>query len=267
MTVADHDAGADPATRAALVRTALSFNGACNGQGYDGQNPFSSDISRPAEAWCGDYVTDMFKRALLPLPPMQPGCRTGFAYCPAAVSYAQAHNAVGNSWQAEPGDIALFDWDGDGSADHTELVTGWRDGALYTIGGNSGPSNLDAYRGDGGVHRHYWPAPAGTGNSEILLVVDAAALVTFGVPRHTGPGKHPAGRRLLMLKTPFMSGADVTAVQRALDQKNAAGLAADGVYGSLTRDAVMAWQTTDGIAVDGIVGPQTRASLGLAAGH
>ena len=69
-------------TRDQIVSTALGFNGTCNGQGYNGPNPFSADLSRPAEAWCGDYVTDIYKRAQIPLPSMQPGNRTGFAYCP-----------------------------------------------------------------------------------------------------------------------------------------------------------------------------------------
>jgi hypothetical protein len=49
-------------TRDQIVRTALGFNGTGNGQGYDHQNPFSADLSRPAEAWCGDFVTDINKR-------------------------------------------------------------------------------------------------------------------------------------------------------------------------------------------------------------
>ena len=62
-------------TRDDVVRTALGYNGTCDGQGYDGPNPFSADLSRPAEAWCGDFVTDVYKRAQIPLPSMQPGCQ------------------------------------------------------------------------------------------------------------------------------------------------------------------------------------------------
>ena len=254
-------------TRAEIVRIALSFNGICNGDGYDGPNPFSANLGRPAEAWCGDYVTDMYKRAQIPLPPMQPGCRTGFAYCPDAVAYGVAHDAARHSWEAGHGDIALFDWNGDGSADHTEIVAGYRDGALFTIGGNSGPSNLDRFTGDGGVHRHRWSAPVGTGNDDVLIVIDAAKLVAFGSPAHpTRPGSPPpAEPRLLMLKSPLMSGADVRVVQHALNQRDNAGLATDGSYDSPTRDAVIGWQQREHIEVDGIVGPQTRSSLGLPA--
>jgi hypothetical protein len=252
-------------TRSDVVNIALGYNGTCDGQSYDGPNPFSADLGRPAEAWCGDFVTDAYKRAQIPLPSMQPGCRTGFAYCPDAVDYGQAHGATRYSWEAEPGDIVLFDWNGDGVADHTEIATGYQGGALFTIGGNSAPSNIDSFRGDGGVHRHSWEAPAGQGNNLVLVVIDTSKVVQFGGPAHpTRPGQPPPTEpRPLMLKSPTMTGADVLVVQQALNQRDNAGLATDGVYGPLTRDAVTNWQRHEHIEVDGIVGPQTRSSLGL----
>jgi len=114
------------------------LQGTGNGQGYNHQNPFSADLGRPPEAWCGDFVTDIYKRAQIPLPSMQPGCRTGFAYCPDAVEYGRKHDATRYSWQAEPGDIVLFDFQGDGVADHTEIVTGYQGGVLFTIGATAG---------------------------------------------------------------------------------------------------------------------------------
>lgn len=254
-------------TRDQIVALALGFNGTGNGQGYDHPNPFSADLSRPAEAWCGDFVTDIYKRAQIPLPSMQPGCRTGFAYCPDAVDYGRKHDATRCSWQAEPGDIVLFDWDGDGVADHTEIATDYQGSELFTVGGNSGPSNVDGYRGDGGVHRHYWDAPSGKGNDLILTVIDASKVVRLGGPAHlTKAGMAPpAGPRLLMLKSPVMTGADVGAIQDALNRHSHTGLPADSAYGPLTRDAVLNWQQREHLEADGIVGQQTRSSLGLPA--
>jgi Putative peptidoglycan binding domain len=254
-------------TRQQIVNTALSFNGHSDGDGYDHANPFSADLGLPAEAWCGDFVTDIYRRAEIPLPSMQSGFRTGFAYCPDAVNYGRAHDATCSSWQAEPGDIVLFDWNGDNISDHTEIATSYEGGALYTIGGNSGPSNVDGFEGQGGVHRHRWEAPAGQGNNDVLVVLNASKLVRLGGPALLiAPGQAPSAEpRLLMLKSPMMSGPDVQAVQRALNQRNNAGLATDGAYGPQTRDAVVNWQRREHLEVDGVVGPQTRASLGLPA--
>lgn len=52
-------------------------------------------------------------------------------------------------------------------------------------------------------------------------------------------------------------GSTIVAVQHAL------GVTPDGVYGSATRRAVIAFQRSHGLIVDGIVGPQTLAALGL----
>ena len=52
-------------------------------------------------------------------------------------------------------------------------------------------------------------------------------------------------------------GSTIAQVQRAL------GIPADGVYGSATRRAVIAFQRAHGLVVDGIVGPQTLGALGL----
>ena len=159
----------------------------------------------------------------------------------------------------------LFDWNGDGVADHTEIATGYQGDMLFTIGGNSGPSNVDGFVGEGGVHRHSWEAPAGQGSDLVLAVIDASKVVVFGGPAHpTSPGQAPpAEPRLLMLKSPMMTGADVLAVQQALNQRDNAGLATDGIYGPSTRDAVISWQRHEQIEVDGIAGPQVRSSLGL----
>ncbi|MFP7169205.1 peptidoglycan-binding domain-containing protein [Terribacillus sp. FSL K6-0262] len=46
-------------------------------------------------------------------------------------------------------------------------------------------------------------------------------------------------------------GDDVRRIQRAL------GVTADGIFGPVTRQAVVDFQRSNGLGVDGIVGPQT----------
>jgi putative chitinase len=61
------------------------------------------------------------------------------------------------------------------------------------------------------------------------------------------------------------SGPEVTELQKALQAAGFAPGAIDGMFGPGTEAAVLAFQQSEGLAADGIVGPNTAAALGLAA--
>jgi len=62
---------------------------------------------------------------------------------------------------------------------------------------------------------------------------------------------------------PYMRGDDVLAVQEALVAKGYDPGEIDGIYGPQTEDAVRKFQKDHGLEVDGIVGKETTAALGL----
>ena len=72
----------------------------------------------------------------------------------------------------------------------------------------------------------------------------------------------PSEQRLLRLRTPFMQGEDVREVQEAL-ANSGIDVDKDGVFGPATARAVTGFQREGGLTADGIVGPATRAALGL----
>ncbi len=80
----------------------------------------------------------------------------------------------------------------------------------------------------------------------------AAASLTFAVG---GAVAHQSATSSNAVRS---AGSTVSALQSAL------GITPDGVYGPNTRRAVRNYQRNHGLAVDGIAGPVTLASLGLA---
>lgn len=243
-------------TRDAVVHEALGFDGLYNGDGYDCANRFSDDMGRTKEAWCLDFVDDVARLAGAPL-------FLDSASVPDLWAYAASHSATRRSWEAQPGDPIIYCWPGGNpDGDHVELTVYWKNDVLRTIGGNSSPSNVNGYQGIGGVHQHDWDVPAGKGLSVIKGSLDLAKLCDL-TKAVTPPAKpKPTGPRPLELKSPMLRGADVKALQEALQAHGHPHLAADGVFGINTRLALATYQHT--VQDDfGVAAAHTRHDLGL----
>lgn len=89
------------------------------------------------------------------------------------------------------------------------------------------------------------------------LISTIAALAMMGSLAGLAGASQGASTTLIRAGT---SGDGVAAVQKAL------GVAADGVFGPVTKAAVRSYQRRNGLTVDGIVGPETLAALGVGAG-
>ena len=70
--------------------------------------------------------------------------------------------------------------------------------------------------------------------------------------------------RTLSVTSPMMSGQDVHDVQERLAELGYSPGVADGIYGDATAAAVRMFQAEQGLEVDGVVGPRTRAALATA---
>lgn len=72
----------------------------------------------------------------------------------------------------------------------------------------------------------------------------------------------PPAPPILFLKTPYMRGDEVRRVQEALNTAGY-GNSRDGVYGPFTEALVRQFQAARQLKADGVVGPGTRAALGV----
>ena len=91
---------------------------------------YPQHFGRGAEAWCADFVSYVMQKS---------GGDMNDPYCPSIVNDLKSSGGWKGKSNPQPGDIVLFDWDGDREADHVgivEKVNG--DGSISTIEGNTG---------------------------------------------------------------------------------------------------------------------------------
>ncbi len=154
------------------------------------------------------------------------------------------------------GDIVFFDWDDSnriGRIDHVGIVTGVRDGVVYTIEGNTrdGCRRRARYASNiVGYGRPSYGAPSSGAKSSVAAgVVGRSDLAPPGIPTlRRGSG-----------------GTLVKQLQRCLNKVQRSGLEVDGDFGPKTTGAVKTFQArTKGLEVDGRYGPKTSSKLRIA---
>jgi peptidoglycan hydrolase-like protein with peptidoglycan-binding domain len=94
----------------------------------------------------------------------------------------------------------------------------------------------------------------GIGGLPGLTVTLPGAATTVGAPVSLRPETWRTMRR-------GTAGADVAELQVYLNTFAGAGIATDGKFGPGTETAVKAWQLTQGLAVDGVIGPAGKARI------
>jgi len=156
------------------------------------------------------------------------------------------------------GDIVFFDWKETnriGRIDHVGIVTGVRDGVVYTIEGNTrdGCRRRARYASNivGYGRPEYGDAPraAKAGAAAPKAVAGRGDLAPPGMPSlHRGS-----------------AGVLVKQLQGCLNRVQRSGLAIDGRYGPRTAGAVKTFQgRTKGLVVDGRYGPKTAGKMKVA---
>lgn len=181
-----------------------------------------------------------------------PGVRTttarGWAYVPYLLNdFRDAGRADGNP---HPGDIVVFDWDADGMADHVGMVDAVEpDGTVWTYEGNR-RDILDHVHRDPSVILAYCHPPYDGG----------AAQRPVAIPPTEGDASVPPFPGYCS----FGSTGEATREMQQRLAERGWSVAADGVFGRGTNDAVRQYQADKHLSVDGVVGPATWTSLWVA---
>ncbi|MEU4841500.1 CHAP domain-containing protein [Nocardia testacea] len=92
---------------------------------------FASKPYNNGSAWCAAFTSWVWKEAGYDV------TWTDFDYVPAVWNDAAALGLQGSTAEAQPGDLIVFDWEGDGTPDHIGVVEAVSGGKIHTIEGNS----------------------------------------------------------------------------------------------------------------------------------
>lgn len=206
---------------------------------------YGSPVQGGSYPWCCAFVWDAFYQTGLSRL-FCDGAKT--AYCPYVMSWAKAHG----KWvegDYRPGDLLLYDWNGDMVADHIGICTMWNSEYAYAIEGNVNDRVMEVTRWPNNILGAYRPDYASAD----------ADIRDEEPPGKAEPQKDEEWTSAPLLRRGDVSGA-VLSVQVLLIHKWAVSCGpdgADGDFGPRTEDAVKRFQRSRGIEADGIVGPAT----------
>lgn len=208
-------------------------------------------------AWCATFVSAIaIECGLTEIIPVECGCSLMIGLYKKLGRWREDENYIPNV-----GDIIFYDWgdgkdyavtDNTGSPEHVGIVTDVSGGVITVIEGNKG----------GAVGIRY-------------VRVNGRYIRGYGLPDYASkstPGEKPApAPKPAAKKCPYAEpmksvrygtrGSGVCWVQWHLNQTMKSRLKIDGVFGRLTKAAVLSFQKRMKLTQDGIVGAKTRAAL------
>ena len=116
---------------------------------------YGGPVDGPVYAWCVVFIWWLFDQLGLGTE-FCGGAKT--AYCPFVVNFAKNNGAWITDCRYKPGDLFLYDWNGDGIADHIGLCVSWSGVNGETIEGNTGDAVKRMTRWNSQIMGAYRPA-------------------------------------------------------------------------------------------------------------
>ena len=221
---------------------------------YGRPNMFSYGFNEP---WCGDFQRynleqGGYKEWVKKFPKR-------FCYCPSI--WEKSKELGCRKYSGIPGDLVLFDWNGNKVADHIGMVVKKNSNGTYTtVEGNT--SNVSNANGNcvqvrvretrfirGFVRPPYkeekFVKPKlNSYTGKKIKLNDHSALATYGEGKYLAVGDAKC--------------SGVKYLQQFLNWYMDAGLAVDGIYGKMTKEAVYAFQKIEALTKDGVFGTDDK---------
>lgn len=222
--------------RQEVIAKAGSQNNIKENPAGSNRNPYGEWYGMNGVPWCAIFVSWVFDKAGIPLG--QIDSPKGYHYCPSAYNFWKRTKRITN--QPAPGDIVLFDWNGDGTSDHTGIFVEWvEEGKVFTSWEGNTSVSSDS---DGG---------------QVMLRRRAVSTVKAFV--------NPSVYDEQVVSAPLewrigSTGADVTRIQKLLyDLKYT--ITVDGDFGEKTEAVVKQFQKDNGLVLTGIVNDVVEGAM------
>jgi peptidoglycan hydrolase-like protein with peptidoglycan-binding domain len=208
---------------------------------------------RYEDPWCAAFVSAVGKMAGLgDIILAECGCDAMIALYRARGEYH------GRDYDAQPGDLIFYNWDGNSSADHVGIIVEKISGGYAVVEGNMSDA----------VGRRYVPANWLLTMGFATPSYDKASVeppqTDPDVPHEANPDEQASeGVRALPVLAPGSRGLTVKAMQGILIVRDCACGAdgADGVFGGNTEAALRRFQQREKLEVDGICGVRSWEKL------
>lgn len=223
-------------SRQTIIDTAAAENGTKENPANSNKTKYGAWFGFDAAPWCAMFVSWVYDTAGHPLGIVE--TLKGFKYCPSGYNFWKANNRL--TEDPQPGDIVLFDWNGDGTCDHTGIFIRWiEEGKTFTTWEGNTSVNNDS---DGG---------------EVMTRTRKKSVVKAFV--NTGLFNDAVAPVPLTMRRGD-SGTEVTRIQKLLYDLGYE-MVVDGDFGPGTEGAVKKFQAEHGLAATGTVDAVTEGAI------
>lgn len=223
-------------SREHIIDTAAAEDGTKESPPNSNRTKYGAWFGYDGAPWCAMFVSWVYHHAGHPLGNVE--TPMGFKYCPAGYNHWRANHRLTDD--PLPGDIVLFDWNGDGTCDHTGIFIRWIEKGK-TFASWEGNTSVGNDR-DGGA---------------VMMRTRKKSVVKCFV--NTGLFQEAVAKPTPTLKRGD-AGSEVTRIQKMLYDLGFK-MVVDGDFGPGTERAVKEFQSQHGLHASGVVDPITDGAI------
>ena len=216
-------------SRQLLIEKATAELGTTENPAGSNKNKYGVWYGMNGQPWCAMFVSWVYEQAGHPLGTIDSA--RGYASCQSGFNHWKASGELTQAPQ--PGDIVLYDWNGDNHCDHTGIFESWiiQGESFNAIEGNTATGNDS---NGGKVMRRQRKAASVKAFVSPKVLNGAAATIPFDLTLHRGS-----------------KGSDVASLQKQLFDIGF-DIVVDGDFGPKTEDIIKQYQQNHGLQVTGI---------------